>query len=270
MASVHPEISIQDSTNVFQKEPTPPKLYYFVSQSGKVTEIQATSEEKAQELYATAILPIYWLPLNDNFLCYRYCSSGSCKGKYCKYYGDHYLYRPYYNDLKIKDHLIFLHKLLSHYPDFADGRYDKMYREEPTVEEGDYESYVKTPDGSTKYYNPKSFTYIWKNANVRMKTFCKPSALGPPPFLKAMNVITGTNDLRHICHAWLQENIRRLIPHQKDMLKGSFTPLTERPIETPEANVESLVQQNETRKPSRVLRRRHSNRSYLPIEISSE
>jgi hypothetical protein len=266
MATVYPEIVLQQPadilTNTTESEK---KAYYFVSQAGKVTEIVAKNETIAKNFYSYHIMPKWYVP-NNTTTCFFFPSfqNGDCNGRHCHYnnYWSHRFNIDSSLSFRYEENVEFLHTLFHRHPDFYDlGRFEVMYHETPTMEGGDYENSVTGSDGSVQYFNPRSFTYIWKKANVR----CTLREKTEHPFHNAMIVLCN-KEMNVICYAWVLANIKYLTSAQVDMLKGSFQALTERPIETPTAAVERLVTQNEIRKPSHLIRRRH----YSPIEISSE
>jgi hypothetical protein len=252
MDSLYPMIYIDSD----EEEAHPSsKVYYFVTKSGKVCEIQANSKGHARTLYAYMIFPNTEPPLIENAcLCFTIINLPDtyCNGRYCNCLSDHFT--PITErDFRRKVNVIFLRNLLCRYPDFAEGRFKAMYWENPIVEEGDYESYAKEPDGSIQYYNPKSFTYIWKKANIRMKTSYNSYVSDKDLFSIAMASLTGEKVSILVCYAWIEANIRNLTPRQKDMVMGSFRPLTKLPITT-----EEVAEENEI----------HKNKNYPPIHIT--
>jgi hypothetical protein len=304
MARVYPEIVVEEPESNLEnttKTESEKKTFYFISESKKITKIVARDEAVAKSVYYHNILPKMYLPYNIK-ACFFFPSfeDGPCRGKHCIYDPlPHYFGKDESPRFNYETNMEFLMNLLGKYPDFYDlGRFETMYHETPTMEEGDFENSVTRSDGSVKYFNPKSFTYIWKKANVRCTLRGKASV----PFYDAMSVLS---DRRYcyekICYAWILTNIQNITPAQADMLKGSSTPLTDAGLETlrqlvcpgqnemkmrdthncdlssqiigqPIPLAESVVEEcretiSEIR-PALATRRRFRKKSYTPIEIS--
>lgn len=277
MTSVHPEIVIQETPQSATEQKKPEtKTFYFQTQSGKVFKIQAESENSAISIYLNANFPQFEMPYNDTFCCMPYFIPGECNGPRCIKNG-HYLkieswdFMPWKKEIYAK----FLNGLLRAHPDFfSSGRYEEMYNEDPHITQRDFENSITRPDGTTRYWNPRSYTYFWERANVRLQTRSPPNY----PFDYAIRKLAGENYIEYhnsnVCHSVILTNIPLFTPEAWDFLGGSLKPTTERPAApTPQAAPAPAPApapaQEEKRRPTRALRqRRKSGRTYDAICIS--
>jgi hypothetical protein len=170
---------------------------------------------------------------------------------------------------------------LKKYPDFfSSGRFEQMYKELPDITEGDFQNSITKSDGSTVGWNPRSYTYFWKKANIRLQTKTSVSK----PFRYAMQKLVDVPNKYYIdgviCYERLLINIPLFTADFWDMLSGSLKPTLEppAPIEMPEAKPESFQEeqraptesiQEKQRAPTSFLRqRRKDGKIYEFIDIS--